>query len=106
MELNFRRRFVAPAGSAVFTVVTASPTAAERVPRPPWTTTRNVVLGWAVASSSRLCGTVGTLRSSAPATAEVAAVPADASGTAIARTTMLASATAHGRNCLLGRPPI
>ena len=35
IELNFRRSFAALAGTAVLTAVTASPTAAERVPRPP-----------------------------------------------------------------------
>ena len=43
------------------TAVTASPTAAERVPRPPCTTTRNVASGRADAASSRLCGTTGLL---------------------------------------------
>ena len=61
MALNFRRSFVALAGRAVLTAVTASPTAAERVPRPPCTTTRNIALGCAAAASSRLCGTTGLL---------------------------------------------
>ena len=67
MALNFRRSFAAVAGRADLTAVTASPTAAERVPRPPCTTTRNVASGRAAAASSRLCGTTGLLLLPAPA---------------------------------------
>ena len=92
MALNFRRSFAALAGRAALTAVTASPTAAERVPRPPCTTTRKVASGCAAAASSRLCGTIALLLSAAPASANVPAGVAEAIGTVSARTTsMLAS---------------
>ena len=81
MALNFRRSFVALAGSAVLTAVTASPTAAERVPRPPCTTTRNVASGCAAAASSRLCGTTGLLVARLPRSRTSLPLLADSMGT-------------------------
>ena len=100
MALNFLPSFVALAGRAVLTAVTASPTAAERVPRAPCTTTRNVAAGCAAAASSRLWGTTGLLL---PTPAIVAAVPADRTGTISVSAIVPASAVAHGSSRRLGR---
>ena len=97
MALNFRRSFAAPAGRVVFTDVTASPTAAERVPRPPCTTTRNVASGCAVAASSKLCGTVGLLAGRVPACAVVAPAPAVAMSVS-ATTSVPTSAAIRGNS--------
>ena len=97
IELNFRRSFVALAGRAVLTAVTASPTAAERVPRPPCTTTRNVASGCAAAASSKLWGMAGPPAPRSP----VAAVLADS--IVNASTSVQASVSVHGRNRRFGR---
>ena len=79
------------------TAVTASPTAAERVPRPPCTTTRKVASGCAVAASSRLCGTVGLLAGRVPACAVVAPAPAVAMSVS-ATTSVPTSAAIRGNS--------